>query len=203
MQENNAQSRSVPVALLGPGPEVNGEISHWLVPLSQEKSLQRHQNISSKQTLRISSEKVWNDAQEGVHISHPAVQVAYSFALTSSVVFVYGCRLKTKKQEGQNCLQSSRILSYFSGVPTQGLEIILGCGRARAAGSRVGTSNECGRQLLQLCEKFKRAAKALATAAHLMCAASSSICVAWAHCKPILCWWWCCRILAIARKIVL
>lgn len=66
MQESSAQSCSVPVALAGPGPEVNGKISHWLVPLSQERS-------SKSQTLRISSEKVWNDVQEGVDVSHSAV----------------------------------------------------------------------------------------------------------------------------------
>lgn len=156
-----------------------------MIPLSQERGLQGHQNFSSKPlTMCISSEKVWNDVQEGVHVFHSAVPqrrallvrlIILCFCQASSEVSVYDSRLKTKKQEVQNGPESSRIPSYFSRVPTQGFEIILGCGKARAGGSRVGNSNEGGQVDASCCNCANRVAKVLATAAHLVCAASSSI----------------------------
>lgn len=116
MKEGVAECSSVPVTLTGLGPEVNGEVCHWLPWHMESRSQAASEPAApSPMTLHSSSEKAWNDAQAGVRLSHYAVpqrralpvRLLMTYAtLAFSVANVYGCRLKSKEQEVRKGRQS-------------------------------------------------------------------------------------------------
>lgn len=113
-----------------------------------------------------------NDGQVGVSLSPTVIPTRRALlvrllitchTLDSLGVNLYDSRLRSKKQEVRNGLQSLAFPSYLSGVPTHGSEIILGSGRIAAEDSSVGTVNERGWVDISCCNWAKRDAKALAS----------------------------------------